>query len=226
MHRRTRWCLIAVGLVAAGACLADVKPFGPAPETKKQLVVMTASPSEQTVLHPGDTLSVVVKPARGASVSAVFLFADHAYGEASFKAHPVPVTAMFAVQPEAVGRLTVTARAKDDVGALAAPVTLSWQVQPSTALESITIAPRAVTFGSPAIDSSQQLGVYGHYADGMARRLSGADTGTTYSSSDPAIATVSPNGKIQAHRHGHTVVTVTNGKFSETVTVAVSTDYP
>jgi protein involved in polysaccharide export with SLBB domain len=225
-HRWTRRCLIAVVLVGAGACLADVQPFVPASETTTQLVVMTASPPEQTVLHPGDTLSVIVKAAPGVSGSAVFLFADRAYSEANFKAHTVPVTATFTVKPEAVGRLTVTAAAKDAVGALAVPVALSWQVQPRAALESIKIVPVAVTLGSPAIDTSQQLGVYGHYADGMDRRLSGADTGTTYSSSHPAVATVSPNGTIQAHRHGQTVVTVTNGRFSETVPVAVTTDYP
>lgn len=66
--------------------------------------------------------------------------------------------------------------------------------------------------------------VVGNYDDGSQRDLTGAETGTTYDSDDPAIATVDENGQVSAVGNGTTTIAVTNG--TETATVVVLVQMP
>jgi hypothetical protein len=87
------------------------------------------------------------------------------------------------------------------------------------------MAIRKVPQGSNLVDVSKietrQLGVAGIYSDGVSRQLTSSAMGTTYTSSDEKVTTVSPEGKATAQGLGTATITVRNGKYSATVKVVV-----
>ena len=85
------------------------------------------------------------------------------------------------------------------------------------------VAPETTTLTINAIlgPPSLQLRVTGALSDGNTSDLSGAQTGTTYSSSDPGVAMVSGDGLVTAVSDGQTTITVGNGSFDDTAEIAV-----
>lgn len=59
-------------------------------------------------------------------------------------------------------------------------------------------------------EDTEQLFVDGIYADGIKRNLSSAALGTTYVSTNPSVATVDANGKVQAQGAGFAFITIEN----------------
>jgi hypothetical protein len=80
-----------------------------------------------------------------------------------------------------------------------------------------------VTYPEQAPLGSRQIGVFGYYADGTRRTLTKAMLGTTYTSSNPEIATVDANGLVTATGTGITYITVENQGI-RTFTEVVSED--
>jgi uncharacterized repeat protein (TIGR01451 family) len=68
------------------------------------------------------------------------------------------------------------------------------------------------------------LAVTGTYVDDTQRDLTGARTGTTYQSNNPAVATVGADGLIQPAGNGSATITVTNGPAQALVPVTVELD--
>jgi hypothetical protein len=64
--------------------------------------------------------------------------------------------------------------------------------------------------------------VSGVFSDGVERDLMAADRGTTYSSSNPAVAAVDASGLVQARHTGIATITVTNRGRTATVQVEVA----
>ncbi|MFN3681508.1 MAG: hypothetical protein ACK4VP_05630, partial [Nitrospira sp.] len=54
------------------------------------------------------------------------------------------------------------------------------------------------------------LPVVGEFSDGVTRRISRPETGTTYESSNPAVITILPGGLLQITGNGKTTLTVSN----------------
>jgi hypothetical protein len=73
---------------------------------------------------------------------------------------------------------------------------------------SLTITAAVTTLTSPG--ATVQLGVTGTYATGPPANLAPASTGTAYTASNPAIATVSPDGLLTAVHSGTVLVQATN----------------
>jgi uncharacterized protein YjdB len=96
-----------------------------------------------------------------------------------------------------------------------------------------TINLAALPSGSPAgltLDPLQlytnaggtaQVTVFGVFQDGVARNVT-SDSGTTYESLDPSIATVDSEGRITGHRPGMTSVRVRNSSTEATLLVTVT----
>ncbi|MCP9451246.1 MAG: PKD domain-containing protein [Nitrospira sp.] len=61
-----------------------------------------------------------------------------------------------------------------------------------------------------------ELPVVGEFSDGVTRRISRPETGTTYESSNPAVITILPGGLLQITGNGKTTITVSNrGRYAQ-----------
>ncbi len=86
---------------------------------------------------------------------------------------------------------------------------------PPIILGSTTAIPTSLTVTSSintltAVGATAQLSVLGTYANGPPRNLTAGNTGTSYTISNPAIATVSPDGLVTAVRSGTALVQAAN----------------
>jgi hypothetical protein len=72
------------------------------------------------------------------------------------------------------------------------------------------------------ISQLRQISVYGNFSDGTTRRVSNAADGTSYESSNPAVASVSPDGTLFGLRAGRTTIIARNGAFKDLLTVTVT----
>jgi Sulfatase/Glucodextranase, domain B/Bacterial Ig-like domain (group 2) len=89
-------------------------------------------------------------------------------------------------------------------------------------LQAIVVAPNPVRLA--AVRASQQLTVTGMLSDGGTQDLTAATTGTTYASSNSAVATVSPDGLVTAVAQGEATITARHSVFSATVQVLVESN--
>jgi YD repeat-containing protein len=95
---------------------------------------------------------------------------------------------------------------------------------PTAVLTGLSISPASITFSDLA--ERRQLEVTGTFSDGSQEDLAASDTGTTYRTSEPAIATVTAEGLVAPVTDGQAVVTATSGGFSATVAVTVAASVP
>ncbi len=89
----------------------------------------------------------------------------------------------------------------------------------SPALTGLAASPG--TFTMPAAGALQQLTVTGTYATGMRQDVT-LNAGITYTSSNPAVATVSAIGLVKAVANGTATITSSYGGFSTTTTATIS----
>jgi hypothetical protein len=94
----------------------------------------------------------------------------------------------------------------------------------SASLTSIVVTPAHVTLSiNPAFSlAPAQLRVLGLLSDGEAIDLSSASSGTTYSSSAPGIAAVSPDGSVVGVANGSATITITDPQSGTTKQVPVT----
>src|SRR5690606_27752213 len=72
------------------------------------------------------------------------------------------------------------------------------------------------------IAEARQLGLYGLYSDSVWRDIHSASTGTTYTSLNTSIATVSGDGLVTAKGIGETTIRVRYGILEKTINVVVT----
>jgi hypothetical protein len=70
---------------------------------------------------------------------------------------------------------------------------------------------------------TSQIHVTGIFDDGVERDVSSGAAGTVYTSAQPWIATVSPDGAVTSLGTGETTITIRNGQFEASVLVIVDT---
>ncbi len=104
------------------------------------------------------------------------------------------------------GSAMVTATNNGDVGVvnvlvLSAPIA-SWSAEPGD----IDLTLNTAIPGNPAVE----LAVTGELGDGSQSDLSSSFSGTSYSSSNPAVAAVGADGRVTALAQGSAVITITN----------------
>ncbi|WP_261303042.1 S-layer homology domain-containing protein [Paenibacillus andongensis] len=85
----------------------------------------------------------------------------------------------------------------------------------------ITVSPKSVQLKLGS-QENRQLQVTAAVSDNTTRDVTAALEGTTYASSDMNVATISLNGLIAAKQAGQSVITVTNGVYSDTVNLTIS----
>jgi hypothetical protein len=68
----------------------------------------------------------------------------------------------------------------------------------------------------------RQLAVMGTFSDGIVRDVSGAATGTVYTSNNESIVRVTEDGELVPVSEGQTTVVVQNGALQDSITVRVN----
>lgn len=130
----------------------------------------------------------------------------------------------FTIPEGFAGRLEIVplARAADGTRLRGAAVGL--QVVPDDAPESLSLLQRSFRLD---VDREQpvRLRAFGQYPDGSERDLSEGVTGTTYSSSSPAVASVDVDGSVEVNGLGNAVITVAHGDASAFALLSVREDY-
>jgi hypothetical protein len=74
--------------------------------------------------------------------------------------------------------------------------------------------------------SLKKLAVYGTYVDNVRRDIGSSTTGTSYTSSNPKIASVSPQGIGRSEGFGRAIVTVENSGVTVHIPVEVRPETP
>ena len=97
------------------------------------------------------------------------------------------------------------------------------EIEEVIVLDSLSISPDSFTLTSAG--ETRQLTVTGTYSDGNTEDLTAASTGTTYTSSNPDVALVSPDGLVTAGTaNGTAIITATNTGISASASVEVYID--
>ncbi len=185
------------------------------------------SPQEGQIVYQGERLTVIVKPDPGENWEEVLL-----------SIYPMSYNILKGVYEEEIeipidrtGNLDFRVFAYDKSGTkVKLTRNLFVKMPPNVVLQTIMVNKEyMLLYKLPAGSSpddmrrieSRQLHVDGMYSDGVERDLTLSASGTTYTSSNEKIVTVSPDGKVTAQGLGGAKVTVRNGKYSTQVDIEV-----
>lgn len=160
-----------------------------------QPLLQITSPADGTVVHPGDSVSVVVTPAAGVTFQEVAIFPHDPLVSGQVLTSPpydftvqVPST----TPPGKYGLVAMGATTQDQT---AYSPGIFLDVEPSAAISSIKVYPASIVMDH--VGEGIPLAVTGIFADGTSADIT-RSTGISYSSSDPTVATVDSYGVVRA----------------------------
>lgn len=172
------------------------------------------SPSNASTFYPGENITVDVS--YNGTTSPVFLYAENsAYGSDN----TTPYTFEFQINPEFLGQMSITAWVYEEDGSVTYD-TIDIQVITNEVPDKITTSPPGPLYLYPEDDVI--LYVEGLY-NNTSRDITSHLTGTTYSSFNSTVATVSEDGVIHANTAGNTIIKITNN-ISINLTIIVNND--
>ena len=184
------------------------------------------SPGEGEQIESGSSLIVSAQAVAGSDLAAVLVVArlgGRVLGQQVVET--APFTVRFDLPADAVGAVEVSVFGRTTAGEIAtAPavrnVIISTSAQPLN-LKTETPHLRLTREGATA-----QLRVSADFSDGQTRVVTSAAAGTVYASSDPTIATVSPDGLVTALANGEALITASNKGETTQVSVAIASIAP
>ena len=186
------------------------------------VVLQITSPSDGTVVNPGQTVTVVVMPNPGRTFTGVVLLSDPGLWLPDQLLTSSPYQFTFTIPAKAaIGVHFLTASGGRTGQTPGKSLPLHLHVEPSLAISSIKVEPDVITFRSAG--DRIPLRVAGTFADGSVLDIT-KSTGTTYSSGDTTAVTVDSTGIVTAvgpGKLGLTPVLVHHG--NQTFSVQVST---
>ena len=164
--------------------------------------ISITSPAGGTVFNPGDDLAVTVDVLSG-QVDAVLV----STGFDGSILEIAPFEENFRIPDDFIGEILVTAMGRNDQG-VTGEDSLSVNVATPETVTRIRTSPGGILF----LGKGEQAGIrtFGYYTDLVERDISSPVTGTVYSSSDPSIAAVTPDGIVDGISEGGAVITITN----------------
>ncbi|MCX5884363.1 MAG: alpha/beta fold hydrolase [Proteobacteria bacterium] len=179
--------------------------------------VEITNPLDGQTFQPGDTVTVEISVS---NENAIVLLSTST-GESAL-IEQAPYTFQFVIPSDAIGPLTITVGARDDVGFIASDeVTIN--IAQTSDLIAMALYPDSPLIPM-ALGSSVPLTVYGLYGDTVTRNITASGCGTTYSSSNSTIAEVLLDGMITANSAGQAIITVTNSGVSKQVTAICNSE--
>jgi pimeloyl-ACP methyl ester carboxylesterase len=178
--------------------------------------IMFTSPSNGTLVRPGETVTLTATPLNNVPIQNVVFFAQ---GFGLLPQGTSPFEAQYTAPANSLGPQTMVVLASDAQGRLYGDI-LTLVIQPQARLLSLSVQPQRAVLSH--IAGRLQLQVMGNFDDGLQRPLTMASTGTTYQiQHDGTVITISPDGLITAVANGRDRVTITNSGLRITVPVEV-----
>ncbi len=197
------WMLL---LLAGTKCLAQDYPVG---------ILQITSPTDGTVVHPGQTVAVTVAPVSGNVFTGVMLAGPFVFSAPLYSA---PYQFSLTVpQNIAAGKYRIEAIGGRQGQTFGTSNPIILDVEPAAAITKIRVQPVTIPFSQPGEVGT--LSVFGTFADGSTIDIS-QSTGTTYTSADTTAVTVSSNGLVTAvgvGKFGNTPILVQYGGRQFTV---------
>ncbi|MFQ5804522.1 MAG: Ig domain-containing protein [Candidatus Methylomirabilales bacterium] len=170
------------------------------------------SPPDGTVVEPGETLTVAVEPGPGTSLQFVGIIIPEVAVDS--KDSPPFVFTVRVPADAPLGPHPLLAAARDDKDRLVEAV-ITIQVETTTPATSLRVTTPALF-----IATKRRISVSGTFADRVTRKITRSRE-TTYSSSDPQVATATPDGLVEAVDPGTATITVSYKDKTVTVPVTV-----
>ena len=167
--------------------------------------LVISAPENGQAVAAGRSITVTVEPAGSFDARRVMLLSK--VGVRTLEQGPF--TFELQVPDDHVGPLELSATGEDASGKFATAGPIVVMVEAASGLVALELAPDEVYLNG--INDRRQLRVTGEYGDGVTRDLTGPAKGTTFSSADPSIATVTDKGILRPQSNGVTTVTATNG---------------
>jgi hypothetical protein len=167
--------------------------------------LVISSPENGQAVATGRSITVIVEPAGSFDAKRVMLLSK--VGVRTLEQGPFKFELQ--VPENHIGPLELSATGENASGNFATTDPIVVMVEASSDLVSLELAPDEVYLNG--INDRRQLRVTGEYGDGVSRDLTGPAKGTTFSSADPPIATVSDKGILRPHSNGVTTITATTG---------------
>jgi hypothetical protein len=206
MARRTTFIAVAIGVALARPAAA----------------IDIVSPARDTVVAAGGTVTIVVAPSAGETITDVAVTSGVSAVRGTPRTNPPGAfEATVHVPLDRVGSFFIGAVATLSTGDPAFDY-VRIQVDPGALDTLAASAPLVMS----TIGQVVQVGVKGMFADGVRRDLSDPDTGTTYTSSNTTVLGVDPSGLIQARTAGTSTVQVSNRGKTAFVIVRVAVPDP
>jgi hypothetical protein len=166
------------------------------------------SPEEGEVFSPGDTATVEITYDGQPKNGIYFLSQDGSIGVDD----SAPYEFQFQIDEEYIGSMLIVAWTIDEEGG-SEEDSVEISVETNDKPESISITPSGHLYTERG--SEVMLYVEGTYPDGVTRDITSHAAGTSYSSADSSIASVTEDGVITAVSVGETTITVENGVSAE-----------
>jgi pimeloyl-ACP methyl ester carboxylesterase len=219
-------CITLLNAPTTGATFAAVIPApnltppdpgdggSPTPAPAGMGINFTTAPS---TVNPGANVTLSVSAFGGYAPTTV-LFVGSLQSFAVDETPPFSVA--ITVPPESIGEFSVMAIAIDALDRVATTPPLAFPVQVTATLTGLTSFVDRLYLTAPGQESS--VTIYGTYSDGVPRIVSAAGLGTTFLSSDPMVATVSPLGEVTAVGEGTCAVIAQHGGLEVSFGVFVS----
>lgn len=176
--------------------------------------VVIASPTEGTVVSPGEEITVVVVVVSDQLIERVLIAGDGAVAETTTP----PYVVNLLIPHDAKGPYKIAALAKTTTGEVYGAESITVIAEPEASLTAIEIFPDpAILHGA---GDEVQLRLTGIYDDGIERELD--TTEATWASSAPSVVTVDADGRLTAVAEGNAAVQAQVGSRADVVSVIVS----
>ncbi len=184
-------------------------------------------PESGATFHPGDKISVELKTEATEILNGVWFYTQK-MSESDFDFVP-PYIFEFTVHPEFTGIETIVANGKlEDNSIIESRIQINVVLPNNIVLDKLMVEPPKIYLSKVPEGThgahyyvNKQLDALGLYSDGDRREITSSSSGTSYTSSNDEVVTVSPEGYVTAQAVGKAKVTVSNGNYSATVDVVV-----
>jgi Bacterial Ig-like domain (group 2)/Dockerin type I domain len=184
------------------------------------------SPKDGTVVAPGRALTIVVSMGGGSHFKQVGIIGEE-IGIYDLKVGTSStITYMLNVPNILAGPRKLTATGVDSLGNLVFSPSITIDIEPAAASTTLNVTPTLLHFEFAG--DQTQLTASGTFADGSTLELTQSSR-TTYTSSDPTVATVNSTGLVTAVGQGTsktTKILVQNNGQSATVSISVPKTIP
>jgi hypothetical protein len=212
-----------VATVGTALIIAVLSSTGRSSGQAMPILLQITSPADGTIVHPGQTVTVVVTPNSGASFTHVYVEGHVPIGASPAVDAPPYQLSLPIPQKIPAGSYPITAfgvRPSQNAGR---SPSIKLDVEPSLPVTVIRLDSKAITFKHAG--DKIPVSVWGTFSDGSTMNIT-QSSGITYTTGDSTIATVDKRGVVTAVGHGSMSATPMVATYGDqTASLQVSTTY-